>query len=308
MRTLASKKIQQLKDSLWPPKVFLRKCFPYLCRYLTRVFVAVVWCAVLWALLGTDAFPREYIEDQDSDKAVPNPPCYQLKDLSSEEFNEALRRGSPINTSELNRSSEQAVVTVLHENETVSYQVITAQLDSECQNLLQVLRVELVETNGSFSENLTTVVNVTSTLDLSQSSSEDLSEEEDTTTLLYLPDGHFFALGLLLVFSLVCGFLAKLVFLPPLFGMILAGFILRNVSAVDFANDISPPWSSTLRNVALAIVLIRGGLALNPKQLKRLKRAVVLLAFVPCILEGALDGLIATFYLGMPWQWGFLLG
>ncbi len=304
---MAIRKLRKLKDSLWPPQELQRTATPYLGRYLTRICVAAVWCGVLWALLGDDALPKSYIESQKPEEAVSSPPCHQLKNVPPAVLAEALIIGSPEATSGLNETLEY-LVAVLHENASVTYQVITAQLDSVCRNLLHVLRVELARSEGNLTGNFTVVANTTSLLDLSDSTAEDTDEEDDTNTLLYIPDGHFFALGLLLVFSLVCGFLAKLVCLPSLFGMILAGFILRNVSAIDFADDISPPWSSTIRNVALAIVLIRGGLALNPKQLKRLKRAVVLLALVPCTLEGALDGLIATFYLGMPWQWGFLLG
>ena len=298
------RRFEKLKESVWPPAVLFENSLPLLARYSTRLFVAVVWCAVLWALLGTDAFPRQYIEQERQD--VADIPCFLFKpaDVSSD----ILAQGSDVDFGE----SSQAIVTVLHENGSLEYKVVTVQLDTRCQNLLEVQTVGISESdlnmttvnlsNGSL--NIVVSSNSTKKIDLSETTTED----ENDLTLLYIPDGHFFALGLLLVFSLVCGFLAKLVFLPPLFGMIVSGIILTNVPHVDFAHDISPTWSSSIRNTALTIVLIRGGLALNPQQLKRLKRAVLLLAIIPCTLEGTLDGVVATFYLEMPWHWGFLLG
>lgn len=126
--------------------------------------------------------------------------------------------------------------------------------------------------------------------------------------LLDISDGHFFALFILLVFAALLGFLVRLIYLHPLTGMLIAGFILRNVPYIDFAADINPMWSSTIRNICLVVVLIRGGLSLDSNQLKRLKVAVFLLAIVPCVCEGAVDGVVATFLLPLPWKWGLMLG
>ncbi len=131
---------------------------------------------------------------------------------------------------------------------------------------------------------------------------------DTSSSLLDIPVGHFFSLALLLVVSSVFGVLAKWLLLPQLVGMIVAGFLLRNVPGIDFARHISNIWSSNIRNIALIIVLTRGGLSMDFKQLKRLKFAVLLLAFVPCVLEGVVDGLLATFWLKLPWQFAFTLG
>ena len=136
----------------------------------------------------------------------------------------------------------------------------------------------------------------------------EFASSEVSPGILNIPEGHFFGLFILIVASALCGYLVKLFYLPPLTGMILAGCMLRNVPYIDVAADIHPLWSSTIRNIALVIVLIRGGLSLNPQQLKRLKMAVVLLSFFPCIVEGGVDGLIATFFLRIPWEWGLTLG
>ena len=134
------------------------------------------------------------------------------------------------------------------------------------------------------------------------------ASSEGNQSLLVIPDGHFFALFMLLVFSALFGFLLKLLWLPPLTGMLIAGCMLRNIPSINFAADINPKWSSTVRNIALVVVLIRGGLSLNSKQLKRLKFAVFLLALLPCICEGAVDGIVATFFIPLPWKWGLMMG
>lgn len=47
---------------------------------------------------------------------------------------------------------------------------------------------------------------------------------------------------------------------------------------------------------------------MDAKQLKKLKLAVLVLGVIPCVLEGAIDGIVGTFYLRMPWQWALTLG
>lgn len=54
-------------------------------------------------------------------------------------------------------------------------------------------------------------------------------------------------------------------FSAPLLGMLLAGFIIRNVPILYELVHIPTTWSSTLRNTALTIILIRAGLGLDPQ-------------------------------------------
>ena len=135
-----------------------------------------------------------------------------------------------------------------------------------------------------------------------------LMKEDGQQDFLDIPSGHFFSLYILFVFSALLGRFTRLIYLPPLTGMLTAGFILRNVPHISFAADIHPLWSSTIRNICLVVVLIRGGLSLDSRQLKRLKVTLFLLAILPCICEGAVDGIVATFLLPLPWKWGLMLG
>uniref|UniRef100_A0A8C4XDF5 Cation/H+ exchanger domain-containing protein n=1 Tax=Erpetoichthys calabaricus TaxID=27687 RepID=A0A8C4XDF5_ERPCA len=92
-----------------------------------------------------------------------------------------------------------------------------------------------------------------------------------------LPGGNLFGILLLLFCAVVAGKLFGLIKiptlppLPPLLGMLLAGFVLHNVPVVNTAVNISQKWSSSLRSIALAVILTRAGLGLDAKALRKLK-------------------------------------
>ena len=60
--------------------------------------------------------------------------------------------------------------------------------------------------------------------------------------------------------------------------------------------------------MALTIILIRAGLGLDPKALKKLSFVVIRLAFSPCLTETVVDAIASHFILGLPWPWAFMLG
>ncbi|XP_011847677.1 PREDICTED: mitochondrial sodium/hydrogen exchanger 9B2 isoform X3 [Mandrillus leucophaeus] len=91
-------------------------------------------------------------------------------------------------------------------------------------------------------------------------------------------------------------------------GMLLAGFLIRNIPVVNDNVQIKHKWSSSLRSIALSIILVRAGLGLDSKALKKLKGVCVRLSMGPCIVEACTSALLAHYLLGLPWQWGFILG
>ncbi|XP_013771613.1 mitochondrial sodium/hydrogen exchanger 9B2-like [Pundamilia nyererei] len=93
-----------------------------------------------------------------------------------------------------------------------------------------------------------------------------------------------------------------------LFGMLLAGLLLRNVPYITDAIFIDTHWSAALRNIALSIILTRAGLGLNPEALSRLKAVCVRVAVGPCMVEACIVAVVSHFLLGLPWVWGFILG
>ncbi|XP_066527615.1 sodium/hydrogen exchanger 9B2 [Hoplias malabaricus] len=95
---------------------------------------------------------------------------------------------------------------------------------------------------------------------------------------------------------------------PPLLGMLLMGLILRNVPYVSDAVFINQKWSSSLRSIALAIILTRAGLGLNPAALRKLKAVCVRVAVGPCSIEACTVAVVSHFLMDLPWIWGFILG
>ncbi|VCX38568.1 unnamed protein product, partial [Gulo gulo] len=67
-------------------------------------------------------------------------------------------------------------------------------------------------------------------------------------------------------------------------------------------------WSSALRSIALSVILVRAGLGLDSKALKKLKGVCVRLSMGPCLVEACTSALLAHSLMGLPWQWGFILG
>lgn len=91
--------------------------------------------------------------------------------------------------------------------------------------------------------------------------------------------------------------------------MLIIGCLLRNVPRIkSIGESIDQSWSSSLRSLALIVILTRAGLGLDPVALKQLSFGVLRLAFIPCLVEATTVGITSHFLLGLPWSWGFMLG
>ena len=126
------------------------------------------------------------------------------------------------------------------------------------------------------------------------------------------PDGPIFPLCALYLAAVAASWVARLkVFnapVPNLLGMIIAGAVLRNVGAV---NGLESAWSGAIRKLALAVILIRGGLFLDAKAIVRLGRPTMLLATLPCLVEAAVVACTARLLFTeprFPWPWCAMLG
>ncbi len=106
--------------------------------------------------------------------------------------------------------------------------------------------------------------------------------------------------------SLACIFLLGMLFgglfnrfkLPSLLGMLLAGFILGPY-ALNWIDGSILAISANLRQMALAIILTRAGLALDVGELKKVGRPAILMCFVPACFEIAGMMLLAPKLLGI---------
>ena len=57
-------------------------------------------------------------------------------------------------------------------------------------------------------------------------------------------------------------------------GMLVVGFMLRNIPAIDIANDINKDWSTSLRSMALVVILVHAGLGLDAQVGKSIEGGV----------------------------------
>ncbi|XP_070308329.1 sodium/hydrogen exchanger 9B2 isoform X4 [Odocoileus virginianus] len=129
-----------------------------------------------------------------------------------------------------------------------------------------------------------------------------------------LPGGNLFGIIMLFFCAIIGGKLFRLIKLPtlpplpPLLGMLLAGFLIRNIPVISDNIQIKHKWSSALRSIALSVILVRAGLGLDSNALKKLKGVCVRLSLGPCLVEACASAVLAYFLMGLPWQWGFMLG
>ncbi|KAK6619103.1 hypothetical protein RUM44_003485 [Polyplax serrata] len=121
------------------------------------------------------------------------------------------------------------------------------------------------------------------------------------------PGGQLFGLALLCICANLGGWLATVFTLPALVGMLAVGVLFQNVGFVHISEDYKEI-CSILRKIALVIILIRAGLDLDPRALRRLYISVMKLGLVPWIIECAIIATMTYFLLDLPWIWGFLLG
>uniref|UniRef100_A0A914QBH5 Cation/H+ exchanger domain-containing protein n=1 Tax=Panagrolaimus davidi TaxID=227884 RepID=A0A914QBH5_9BILA len=96
--------------------------------------------------------------------------------------------------------------------------------------------------------------------------------------------------------------------MPGLLGILLLGILFRNVSFINQNLLINESVASFLRKCSFLIILLRGGLSLDPKALMKLKSACVMLAFLPCTFEAFTVGILSMLFFKIKFSFGLLLG
>lgn len=92
------------------------------------------------------------------------------------------------------------------------------------------------------------------------------------------------SLGLIFILGLPAAALAKKLGLPRIIGMLLCG-ILLGPYALGWLGSETLAVSAELRRMALVIILLRAGLTLDLRDLRRVGRPAVLMAFLPALFE-----------------------
>lgn len=126
-----------------------------------------------------------------------------------------------------------------------------------------------------------------------------------------LPGGKLFGLFWLIIASYTLGWtLAYIPYLniPPVFGMLVTGMIIKNTGLYDIHEQIGSGTTSKIRIFCLTFIMIRAGLQLTTTALKAHPFFLVELAIVPCTMEFFVVSICSRYILQYPWNWAFLNG
>lgn len=105
----------------------------------------------------------------------------------------------------------------------------------------------------------------------------------------------------LLLFGTIFSIVLTKLKLPRIIGMILGGFIIGpyclNLLSTQFINETTFITQSSIRTIALMIILMRAGLSLKLEDIKVIGKPAILMCFVPAIFEILAITLLCTFLL-----------
>ncbi|KAG7212671.1 hypothetical protein KM043_012951 [Ampulex compressa] len=126
-----------------------------------------------------------------------------------------------------------------------------------------------------------------------------------------LLDGRGFRLFVLIISSYLLGWTIAYIphlNLPPVFGMLLAGIIIRNTDFYNIREELGTETSSKIRIFCLTFITIRAGLQLTTTALRKHPLFVLILAIVPCTVEMLALSTCCRYILQYPWDWAFMTG
>ena len=246
-------------------------------RILTRLLVVVAWLGVLWAMLGDAALPKR-------SKGSNYIHCVRAVNLTESGNDTTLADCEEMKMDNIS-------VVGMFDNLSVGYSFVNC-----CVNQINLLVQDDATDQVIFSETFDVFDNATR-----------LPSREPHESIVTM-EGQVFALVVLLIASAFGGFVARAIRLPSLFGMLIVGVMLRNIHGIAVAEDINHDLASIIRSISLVLILTRGGLSLDAGALRKLKFGIMKLAFLPCVCEGFIEGLIGHFILDIPWVWSFMLG
>lgn len=126
-----------------------------------------------------------------------------------------------------------------------------------------------------------------------------------------LPTNDGFGFYVLVIFSSFLGrSLSSIPYLhlPPVFGMLLAGLIVRNTGLYNIQQELGVANIAKIRTFCLTFVAIRAGLQLSTSSLKRNPIFLIRLAVIPCTMEMLVVTLCSRYILFYPWDWSFMTG
>jgi NhaP-type Na+/H+ or K+/H+ antiporter len=115
------------------------------------------------------------------------------------------------------------------------------------------------------------------------------------------------SIALVILMGLLFGWAAKRLGLPAIVGMLVCGIVL-GPSCLNVLDSSLLDVSTAIRKMALVIILVKAGLALDLKDLRRVGRPAILLSFVPASFEICGYVLFAPLLLGISLSEAALMG
>ncbi len=115
------------------------------------------------------------------------------------------------------------------------------------------------------------------------------------------------SLALVFLVGLAMASVCKILKLPRIVGMIISGIVLGPF-VLDFLDPSILGISAELRQIALIVILIKAGLSLNIKDLKKVGRPAILMSFLPASFEIAATVIFAPMLLGVSYIEAAVIG
>lgn len=115
------------------------------------------------------------------------------------------------------------------------------------------------------------------------------------------------SLALIFLLGLALGQICRIIHLPNIIGMLATGIILGTY-VLDLIDPSILSISSELREIALIIILIKVGLSLDIKDLRKVGRPAALMSFLPALFEIGAFVLLAPAILGVTTLEGAIMG
>ncbi|MFI3320773.1 MAG: cation:proton antiporter [Rikenellaceae bacterium] len=115
------------------------------------------------------------------------------------------------------------------------------------------------------------------------------------------------SLAYIFLLAMALGYIFKLLHLPMLLGMLITGVVLGS-HFLDVISGSVLSISAELRQIALVVILLRAGLALDIKSLKSVGRSAVMMCFVPASFEIVGMLIVAPLVLGVSYIDAAIMG
>jgi len=112
-------------------------------------------------------------------------------------------------------------------------------------------------------------------------------------------------LALVALTALILNYFFEKIKLPGIIGMMLGGMLLFNFGFVSSTvMNIGPE----IRFISLFVILMRAGLGIRLKELKKVGAPALRMSFIPCLIEAAVVSVLSKYFLGFGWMESLMLG